>query len=77
MQPRNLHARATVLRELSLLRALGVSLRTVRHRPDKRAPSLSATPPTRQELLPMAKPPELAGFPAAVAARAVRSSSSP
>jgi hypothetical protein len=74
MQPRNLHARATVLRELALLRALGVSLRTVRHRPDKRASTLSATPPARQELLPMAKPPELAGFPAA--ARAVRSRSS-
>ena len=76
MQPRNLHARVAVLRELALLRALGVSLRTVRHRP-KRLSSLSVTPQARQELLPMTKPPELAGFPAAVAARAVRGSSSP
>lgn len=34
MQPQNSQARPVVLRELSLLRALGASLRTSSHRPD-------------------------------------------
>ena len=66
MQPRNLQAHAAMLRELALLRALGVSLRTVRRRPVKRPSSLSAPPPARPELLPAANPPQLAGLPADV-----------
>jgi hypothetical protein len=77
MQSRNLNARAAVLRELALLRALGVSLRTVRRRPGKRAPSLPTVPPARQELLPLARPAEGVVVPAAVAARGVRGNSLP
>ena len=63
MQPRNLPGQSIVLRELTLLRALGVSLRTVRPRPARRSlPPL----PVRHELLPTSRPPLLDGFPAAV-----------
>jgi hypothetical protein len=46
MRPQNNQARPTVLRELSLLRALGASLRTSSHRPDalRRSPPLKRLP---------------------------------
>ena len=77
MQPRNLPAHSSVSRELTLLRALGVSLRTVRYRPGKRPPALSPAPQAGQELLPMARRPQLGGVPAAAAVRTVRGNSSP
>jgi len=62
MHPRNLLAHSIVLRELTLRRALGVSLRTVRQDPAGRTPSS-----VRRELLTASRPPLLDGFPPAAA----------
>lgn len=48
MQSKDINARPTVLRELSLLRALGTSLRTPRHRPAK----------ANRASLPLSRPPQ-------------------